>query len=426
MRKPTRHKGIVQLGRNHFEIRARAKCPRTGKRKEVRRESRCGLKEARALQEQWRDELEAKLATPTAPMRVRLADFVPSWLSGRLANGELKPSSAEKIATVWDLHVEGTKIADLYIDDVHPEDVEEWLADQRVKTYRPGKGKASKRTGKPRRYSAGAIRGQYRVLASIIAAATARQRLPNPCDGVATPRKGKRRKGNVLRADELERVLSFMRAESPEWYPAVLLDAFTGLRWGELSALRWDDIDEAACVIHVQRSNWKGKVIDALKCDDEDDDKEKVVPLLDAVAEVLHEHRRRMVAEQHPGLATGWIFPTQRGTLHKGSPLRKVLDRAVEAAEIGRRVTPHGLRHTANDLLRRAASGDVVRAIIGHSTPQMTTHYSHVDEDEKRAAVQRAFAVVTGGKGVATGVASTDDEGSETSEQEKSPAVSQG
>jgi integrase len=133
-----------------------------------------------------------------------------------------------------------------------------------------------------------------------------------------------------------------------------------------------------------------------------------------------------MVAEQHPGLATGWIFPTQRGTLHKGSPLRKVLDRAVEAAEIGRRVTPHGLRHTANDLLRRAASGDVVRAIIGHSTPQMTTHYSHVDEDEKRAAVQRAFAVVTGGKGVATGVASTDDEGSETSEQEKSPAVSQG
>ena len=49
------------------------------------------------------------------------------------------------------------------------------------------------------------------------------------------------------------------------------------------------------------------------------------------------------------------------------------------------------VRHIANDLLRRVADGDVVRAIIGHSTEQMTHHYSHVDETEKRAAAMRAF-----------------------------------
>jgi integrase len=35
------------------------------------------------------------------------------------------------------------------------------------------------------------------------------------------------------------------------------------------------------------------------------------------------------------------------------------------------RITPHGLRDTGNDLLRRFASREVVMAITGHSTPAM-------------------------------------------------------
>jgi integrase len=398
MRKPTRHQGIVQLGRNHFEIRVRATCPRTGRRKEVKRVESCGLKEARALQEQWKEELEASLAARPRRERIRLADFVRSWLSGRIANGELKPSSAEKIATVWDLHIDGTPIADLFVDDIHPEDVEQWLAAFRAKRYVAGKGKATKRKGKPRAYSAGTIQGSYRVLKSIIAAATARYLLPDPCKGVKGPR-ARASRGNYLRRDELERVLEFIEKKWPEWYPAVLVDVFTGMRWGELSALRWEDIDEGEGVIHVRRSNWKGQPIEALKCDDEGEGKEKVVPLLGPVAEVLRAHRQRMIAAQHPGLEAGWIFPTRRGTLYKGAPLRKVLGEALAAAGVKRKVTPHGLRHTANDLLRRVASGEVVRSILGHSTPQMTVHYSHVDEGEKRAAVESVYLqVIAGGK----------------------------
>jgi hypothetical protein len=43
---------------------------------------------------------------------------------------------------------------------------------------------------------------------------------------------------------------------------------------------------------------------------------------------------------------------------------------------------------TANDLIRRVASGEVARAITGHVTQRMTEHYSHVDVGEKRAAVE--------------------------------------
>ncbi|HUQ02735.1 MAG TPA: tyrosine-type recombinase/integrase, partial [Kofleriaceae bacterium] len=152
----------------------------------------------------------------------------------------------------------------------------------------------------------------------------------------------------------------------------------------------------------------------------------KLVPLLPVVAESLRAHRLRMVATQHPGLHAGWIFPTEAGGLHKGSPLRKVLDEACAAASVGRRVTPHGLRHTANDLLRRVASAEVTRAIVGHATEQMTHHYSHVDENEKRAAAARVLDVLNGRKGVETGVADDQASAGAPAPEKKNPAGSPG
>jgi len=59
------------------------------------------------------------------------------------------------------------------------------------------------------------------------------------------------------------------------------------------------------------------------------------------------------------------------------------------------RITPHGLRHTGNDLLRRFASREVVMSITGHSTPTMHSHCSHVDAGEKAAAVGKVIELVT-------------------------------
>jgi integrase len=398
---PTKYRGIVKLGTNRHLIRLRATDPRTGKRKAVVREVECTLTEARARQLRWRDELFEDLRAPEKAERVRLKDFVSSWLASRITAGELKQSSADKIALVWDLHIVATDLAHLYIDDIGEEDVRRWLDDLRAKQYVPGKGKTERRKtrsdkSEPRAYSRATIRGYYRVLRTILVAAGA----GHACN--VGRLKGGKRKPNYLKPTELAAVLSHVRAKAPEWYPAVLLDAFAGLRWGELSALKWEDVDEEAGVIRVRRGNYKGRVVDSTKTGDDEDPNEKHVPLLPAVAEVLRARRQRMIADQHPGLSEGWIFPNTKGRLYKGSPLRDVLDAACAAAG-ARRITTHGLRHTANDLLRRVADGDTVRAIIGHATEQMTHHYSHVDETDKRTAIQRAFEVVTGGAPAAKG-----------------------
>ena len=100
-----------------------------------------------------------------------------------------------------------------------------------------------------------------------------------------------------------------------------------------------------------------------------------------------------------------------------------MLDATLAACGIGRRVTPHGLRHTANNELRRVANGEVVRAIIGHTTEAMTHHYSHVGEDEKRDAVMRVFSLIKGGERVVSGVVVQGSEDAAPTPKTENPAV---
>lgn len=96
-------------------------------------------------------------------------------------------------------------------------------------------------------------------------------RLPNPCDRVEVPSNGKRRR-NFFSKDEVASVLASVEKKSPFWHPAVLLDLVSGLHWGELSSLRWSDIDEARGVIRVCRGNYKGTELDSTKTGDDEDE----------------------------------------------------------------------------------------------------------------------------------------------------------
>lgn len=133
-------------------------------------------------------------------------------------------------------------------------------------------------------------------------------------------------------------------------------------------------------MIRIRRRNWRGK-LDEPKTPAS----RRTVPMGAELAAILRSHRAGMLASQHPGLAAGLIFPTQRGTLHKGTPMGKVIRRTLAKAGIEVHLTTHGLRRTFNDLARRVATGQVVRAIVGHTTEAMTGHYSVIGTDEKHA-----------------------------------------
>ena len=83
---------------------------------------------------------------------------------------------------------------------------------------------------------------------------------------------------------------------------------------------------------------------------------------------------------------------------------QKALDVVCTEAEISKHLTPHSMRRTFNNLMRREGVDRVaLRAMIGHSSEGMTEHYSDVGIEEKKTAVsslmQRLVAVGYGSDG---------------------------
>ncbi len=171
----------------------------------------------------------------------------------------------------------------------------------------------------------------------------------------------------------------------------------TGMHWGEASALRWDDMDNERKLIHVRRSH-RFNVIGKPK-----GGRTRIVPLCSVLADVLQEHRQRLLAEQDTGMEAGWCFATvtkrgrNKGTIRLRTPssVQKVWKKACEKA--GVKAKPHDLRRTFVDLLRQAKVDAVVEhAIVGHADEKMRKHYSTVRPPEANEAMDKVVKLVIG------------------------------
>lgn len=191
-----------------------------------------------------------------------------------------------------------------------------------------------------------------------------------------------------------------IRERRPEHFAYVATRASTGMRACHVSALQWPDIDEAAGVIRVVRKQVEGVVGEVTR-------KKRVpkeFPLQPELATILREHRQ-LLETRSPGLDSAWVFPAVRtGKLRGANSMRKAWVSCLKAAGITERFTPHGLRRTFNDMLRRAqVDPAIAKALTGHVTEQMREHYSTVGLDEKRAAVASVLRLLPRGESADNG-----------------------
>lgn len=102
------------------------------------------------------------------------------------------------------------------------------------------------------------------------------------------------------------------------------------------------------------------------------------------------------------------VFPSDTGS--RIAQMSKTFERAVE--ELGfnkevldkrKKVTFHTLRHTfASRLVQRGIDLYVVKDLMGHSTLALTERYSHVNDENRRAAVEKLKDTEKPGKGKQT------------------------
>jgi integrase len=174
-----------------------------------------------------------------------------------------------------------------------------------------------------------------------------------------------------LSFDEADR---FLRAAAPEWKPFVTTALKTGLRVGELLALKWEDIDLVAGQLIVRRTLWhrqegppKGG------CN-------RKVPLSDEAIATLRANRH---------LKGAYVFCETDGRRLTHSRVKDVVPSTCRRAQLAKRLTTHGLRHTfASHLVMRGVSLMAVKELLGHESIEMTLRYSHLSPDVNRDAVK--------------------------------------
>lgn len=375
-----RSPGIKQLGPNLYEIRAQGRSKKTGKKIAAKEKFAGTFREAKARQTAMRADLAAR-GGGARSRRVTLRTFARSWLESRVQlvqAGRQKPSVVTRYASDLDLHVLPA-IGDMFVSAIAPPDVESFLA------------AARRKDGKP--LAANSLRNIIRLLRLLAKAAIAAGLADRDFTlGITapTPEGYTDENPNLHTPDQLAALLG---AVPQRWLSMVVLDAYTGLRWGELSGLRWEDLDLERGLIKVRQSNWRGIMV-APKTKGS----KRPVPLPQRFLELEAE---RLFGKAKP---TGLIFTVQQGqrltrrgkgqgeakagSAYRGSPLSKVLTRACADAGVPR-ITPHGLRRTFNDIGRQVADRLIMKAMVGHTTDAMNEHYTHVRVDEL-AAAQRA------------------------------------
>jgi integrase len=181
-----------------------------------------------------------------------------------------------------------------------------------------------------------------------------------------------------------EEVLGLVRAAASEQDGAIFLTAaFTGLRRGELLALRWRDVDFAGSVIRVRASYAGGKLTTPKS------GKVRSVPMARVVALALARlgRRERFLGEDD------LVFVGELGGYLDGSALRRRYGAALKRGGL-RPLRFHDLRHTFGT--RMIAKADIrrVQEWMGHADVQTTMRYLHyAPRGDEAELVAEAFAI---------------------------------
>jgi integrase len=333
--------------------------------------TREGLTKPQAEQ-QLRELMATELPTTAGGDRLTLADAGAKYRAHLQAKG-LKRSTltaAESVFRVW----LDPQLGDRALDQIKPEDVEDLMRTMAAEQV----------SAKSQRNYVGTLSTLYRF------AMHPRRRwaVSNPVDSIELPKRAASPKIRYLTTPEVESLAAAAVKGEHEAVDRALYvtAAMTGLRQGELLALRWSELDWAAQKIRVERSHVLGEM-DTPKSERS----KRAVPMSMRVA--------RELDTWHQGTRWGadgalvFAEPATGEVLRRGALMRRYRQ-ALKAAKLEPTHRFHDLRHTFGTAM--AGAGVPIRTLqawMGHERFSTTEIYAHyVPSPEEAAMVDRAFA----------------------------------
>jgi integrase len=277
-----------------------------------------------------------------------LTDFFETWITGR----PLAPRTVELYRWLWS-HCIAEQLGHRRLAQVTPSAVRSWHT-ALVRADRPGPTTVAK---------------AYRLLSAVLGDAVRDGLIGRqPCTIVGAGVEP-RRPVNVLAVDEIERLADCIE---PRYRAMVLLAAYGGLRWGEITGLRVRDLhlDSGAVSIHQTLSE---------RCDGtitfgapKTAAGYRTVALPPSITTDLEAHLERYAMSD-------LVFTTVGGHPLRRPAFTRPWKAALGDAGLDRSTRFHDLRHTAATLATtHGATVREVQARLGHASPAAALRYQHL------------------------------------------------
>jgi integrase len=348
-----------------------ARDPGTGKRRQHRETVKGTKREAETRLRELLHSLETGVYVK--PSKITLAEFLERWLSD-YARPNLSPRGFERYAGIVRQHLI-PDMGGLALIQLRPEHIQQHY------TAKLNNG-----------LSARTVQYHHAVLHKALQTAVKWGLVGrNVADGVDVPR-AQHNDMQTWDEDDIQRFLS--TAAGKLYYELFYLAIFTGMRRGELLALRWSDIDFVFSQISVNRALHQLKDNSYIFTQPKSEKSRRTIALPPSASLMLKKYRENQSLERaligKPLIDNDLVF-----SQYDGKPIRpNTVTRAwtLLAARAGVKVIRlHDARHThASLLLKQGVHPKIVQERLGHSSISMTLDtYSHVAPGLQQAAAER-------------------------------------
>ena len=309
----------------------------------------------------------------TEDSRMTLAQWLERWLD-EYAAPRLRPSTMSGYRLYAEQYIAPT-LGEKRMTSITTADI------QKLYNRLKKSGRIHEHPEHGHQLSANTVRRIHTMLHRALADAVHAHVIPrNPADEVTLPKIENSAKC-VLTDRELDTFMEVIKADEI-WHDFFYTELTTGLRRGEICALKWEDFDGEAGTLQVCRTLHKkpggGFEVGETKTGA---GKRKIL-LPQSTADLLRTRR--------PSTKSKWIFPNPLKPEQPTSPdaAYRRLKVLLSRAGISKNIPFHGLRHTfATHTLASGVDAKTLSSILGHTDASFTLNtYTHVTTDMQRQA----------------------------------------
>ncbi len=340
-----------------------------------------------------------RLSTGTyvEPNKITVGQWVDTWLN-EYKKPSVRPTTYESYEYLTRVHIIPS-IGHITLKDLRPEQLQKLYNDKLCKGRTDNSGGLSART----------VRYIHIIIHEALSQAVKNNLIVRNVSELTTLPKQSKKEMRVLTLEEQSRFLDTL--EDDRLRAAYILALATGIREGELMALRWQDVDLKEGLIKINRSIKRVKNFDRnttvktklIFQEPKTNAGKRTIPLPFSVIGELEAHKKRQLLEKMEARKVytdnDLVFCNEIGNPTEPATIAQKFYKLIKKAGIDK-ANFHALRHTyATRLLEANEHPKVVQEILGHSDISMTLNtYSHVMPEIKKAAAQKIDFLFQGKK----------------------------